>query len=275
MGWVMTYLVLVLALAQEGGRGPTADELEKRKQSLFKEAEEAQKKLKSWKGKLGVSESQVGKIFAGELWVKEGRLFLRRDDSRSLVQLASLDRTIEEDKIVQKYDLTVLRDFLPEGLIRDGLTKSLEERFEVTVVADARFMKLTGTADDWIQLGFKDEDDFENWKKKQKKDGYDEFDPFAKKRKEFEKDPPRTDAKASLYTELRLVPRDPDLARKIRDIFVRYRPGDYLPIYLVVNRPHSVFVMGFSELEKDVEIEDSVFRLDVPDYTVEYPQEKK
>jgi ribosomal protein L9 len=292
----MSTVLLALALFQDPGndRSLTPEQLEKRKESLYKEAEEARKKLKSWKAKIGASESVGGRIYSGEIWAKafgenDWGLFISRPDSRVLCRHTSLDRTVEEVKVLQKYDLTDLNDFLPESLLRDGITKALEERFEVKVTADARFMKLQGNAEDWAHLGFKNEEEFKAWMDRQSakgtggvvKEGLKEFGTFDDRAEEFHKNsgrsmkpPPKTDGRGDLYFDLVLTQKEAVLARKIQNIVVRLRAVDFLPIRVQVNFPGNILTIGISEIERDLkeEIADTVFTLDVPDYTVEYPQ---
>lgn len=289
------------------------EELARRKEEAFKDAAEAYKQYKVWTGRVKISESNPFEdktAFAvGTIWVKaideetrwlywdtkvsmdpEGQMAL--EDSRSLYKGTDLSVTHEssEKKSVDKYALSKLDVLLPQILLREGFVKKLEENFEVEIHANAKYQKTKPDAVDWGHLGFKDEEEFKAWWEKVQAKGsggsetsLKEDRPFKDREDKFDKDNPRNKQPGTEGNEFQLFyiiylhPSTPALKREIRKVTWTLRPGDFLPVSLLIERTDDVHVtVQFESLRKDPEpeVKDDRFRLDTVGFTERWPQKE-
>jgi len=313
----LTLLVLAV-LAQEPSkqddRKISPEELARRKEEAYKDAEAEYKLYKAWTGRIRISESnpsQDSTTFGyGTLWVKtideernrrlywetkvamdpEGQQVL--EDSRSLYKGTDLSVTHEsqEKKQVDRYDLTKLDVLLPQFLIREGFTKKLEENFEVEIHANARYQKTKPDAVDWSHLGFKDEEEFKKWWKERKAEGsgggktnFEEDRPFKDREDKFDKENPRNKLPGTegnefqLFYVIYLIPSTPQLKRDVRKVTLTFRPGDFLPVSILMELTNDVHLtVQFEALVKDPEpeIQDDRFRLETTGFTERWPQKE-
>lgn len=252
--------LLALVLVQE--RGVSPEEAEKRKESLYKLAEEAARKRPTWKGKQTFAESDDWILQTGEIWKKDRKLYLQRPGHRALCEDGTLDRADDEEKLIRRYDLT--ETFVAESILRDGFTRELEARFVVEIVIDARFQVLVPTKEHMKEFGdFETWEDYMKWLEKQEKEGHKEIDPHKDKRQAFEKDPPKSDGKSEIIYVVKLKPRGkgvPEVA-----LWLRY---DLLPIRLTIDGVHDE-TWTIADLVTDEPIEDARFKLDASGYTIQ------
>jgi hypothetical protein len=292
-------LLLLAALAQNE-RGVSPEEARKRLDEAFADAEKASKKWRAWTATIRTAEVDENeqRNYNGRVWVKNGKLFadVKRtkemnggdvlDTIRKLGVSLDLDIAVESEKILYRYDLSVLDDFLPELLIRDGFSKALEERFVVELVQNPRYDKTEPTDEDLKHLGITRKQ-WEDWKKGR----YDfvpkgsggsasplktEIDPHADRRREFEKDP-AGGASLSVSYLARLTPKNPKLAGKCRRIQFRFHPLTFVPLHVTTTDRDGIdrnLVFGDAELDPKDEIPDNLFRIDSTGYTTRWPQKE-
>lgn len=297
----------------------TPEEMARRKVEALKDAEDCYKKFKTWTAKVRITEStgqdtRIG--FEGTVWVKVGEndnrmLFwdikqweeqidesnneIKRvtvDTQRSLYKGTDLQIAFDTRKILEIYQLAVLDIFVPQFLVRDGFTKKLDEYFQVEIVANPKYRNTEWTETSWAHLGFKSKEAWEDWYKNKKaknalgrETGAKEFGTHDDKMNKMDKQNPRNKLpgnegkEAEHYYVIHLTPMTPFLKRDVSRVTINLRPGDFLPVSILVRKTDdATMILNFESIEKDpvgdAEIKDERFQLDVPGYTRRYPQKE-
>ncbi len=293
------------------------EEVQRRKDEAYKEAEAAYKKIRSWTAKIKMGEvdpfSGTAANWDGSLWMKiaadESRMLywglkqweLQLDvdnqerrvelgDVRSLAKVNDLRVALDARKVLELYDLAIWDILMPQLLVRDGLTKRLEEAFEVEIFYNPKYVKTETTAVDWAHLGFNNKEEWEAWfKNKKAKDAglretkVSEFDTFKDQEEKYRKnnkrnkEPGQENAEHQHYYIVFLTPTHPRLKREVTKVMLKFRPGDFLPVYLRINRVDDrTFTLQIEGHEAnpvgEKEIKDERFQLEAPGYAERWPQ---
>jgi hypothetical protein len=213
------------------------------------------------------------------------------ENSRSLYTGTELQVSWDLQKILEKYDLTTLDFYLPQLLICDGLTKKLEESFTVEVVANARYQKTKPDGVDWSHLGFADQEAFDKWWKEKKavtsagtETKFTEDRPFKDREDKFDRENNRNKMPGAEGNEfeffylIQLTPIEGPLKNSVRQIAMRLRPADFLPVSINMTFTNDVQLsLQFEKIQTDPEpeIADDRFKLEVPaGTTVKWPQKE-
>jgi hypothetical protein len=291
-------LALLAAPAQENDRKLTPEEIRRRLDEAFQDAEAASKKYKAWTARIRSTEAAAEeghRSFNGRVWVKSRALFadLKRtkemnggdvlDTHLKLGRERTFEVAVESEKVLYKVDLT--KAFLPETLLRDGFVKELEERFVVEIVSNARYAKTKPTLEDLKILGFESEEAWKKWLEDAWSEGggktkgpVKEFNPFHGKEMEFHKNNPRSmpepeksDGAFALMYYIRLTPKAGPIADEYKQSMLTLRPADFLPVRidLTFQGGHvRHWNLEGHEPDPKPEIEDAIFKIDSTGYTV-------
>jgi hypothetical protein len=319
MRHALAALVLAsLAAAQDPPKKPQDDrkispeEMNRRKEESFKDAEEAYKKFRSWTGRVKMTESSPSMDATlygeGNVWVKtvdqdNNRNFYWEwkqamdpalqqvlEESRCLFVGTSLQQTWDKARILEKYEYGTWDILLPQLLVRDGYRKKLEEYFEVQIMANPKYHKSKPDAVDWGHLGFKTQEEFDAWWKARKaqgsggsETGFSEDRPFKDKEDKFDKENPRNKmpgmegGEAELFYSVYLHPKSPKIKRDVRKVSLMLRPADFLPVMIIFEMANDVHLtLQFDLIRKDPtpEIKDDRFRLEASGFSVKEPQKE-